>query len=180
MANTYTLIASSVLTVATSSVTFSSVPQTFTDLVLKASIGKEDYYNPSFDQYVRAWISVNTNVVSGISGTFMQGNGTAVLSARETETQWWEKGIFTESNSNGANILSSIEAYIPNYAGSGYKLISVDSAQENNTASGDTTRVGAYSGLYSNTVAISDVRLLGTYGNWPVGSSFYLYGIKNS
>lgn len=37
MASTYTLISSSVLTVTTQSVTFSSIPQTYTDLVLRMS-----------------------------------------------------------------------------------------------------------------------------------------------
>jgi hypothetical protein len=179
MANTYSLIASNTLTVASSSVTFSSIPATFTDLVLKASIGPESYYNPSFDQFVRLWIIPNGSA-GVISGTFMRGNGSTAISARETETGAWQAGIFTETNSNGANNFSSIEAYIPNYAGSTNKVISVNSAQENNTSSGDTSRIGAYAGLRSATSAITQISFLSTYGDWPIGSSFYLYGIKNS
>jgi len=180
MANTYTLIASNVLASSASGVTFNSIPQNYTDLVLKASVGPEGFYNASFNQYVRLWISVNASVTSGITGTYMAGNGSVGSSARETETQWWQAGIFTENNGNSASVFSSIEAYIPNYAGSTYKLISVNSAQEGNTIDTIYTRLGTYAGLYSNTAAITSLRLLATYANWPAGSSFYLYGIKKS
>jgi hypothetical protein len=176
---TYKLIASNVLTVASGSVSFTSIPSTYTDLVLKASVGPESYYNPSFDQFVRLWI--NTNGSSGvISGTYFQGNGSTVIGATNTETSWWQSGIFTQSNSNSTNTVSSVEVYFPNYTSSYNKVMYAYTAQENNTSSGDTTRVGSYAGLRSATSAITQINLLGQYGEWPIGSSFYLYGIKNS
>jgi hypothetical protein len=114
---TYKLIASNVLTVASGSVAFTSIPATYTDLVLKASVGPESFYNPSFDQFVRLWI--NTNGSSGvITGTYFQGNGSATASARETETGWWKSGIFTQSNANSTNTVSNVEVYFPNYTSS--------------------------------------------------------------
>jgi len=177
MAITYKLIASTVTT--GSSVTFSSIPATYTDLVIRASVGPEGFYNPSFDQFVRLWIT--TNASSGlISGTYIQGNGTTALSARETETSWWQAGIFTQSNANSANSVSSVEVYIPNYLNTSSKVMFANTTQENNTANGDTTRVGDYAGLTRSTSAITSITMIGTYAGIPAGSSFYLYGIKNS
>jgi hypothetical protein len=66
--------------------------------------------------------------------------------------------------------------YIPNYAGSSNKSVSIDSVTENNAT-------GAYSGLtaalFASTAAITSFGI-STGSNFVQYSTATLYGIKNS
>jgi len=78
--------------------------------------------------------------------------------------------------SYGANIFSNIEIYIPNYASSNNKSVSVDSASENTSS---TNYIGFWAGYWAQTSAITGISLKGSLAFIP-NSTAYLYGIKNS
>lgn len=170
MANTFELIASSTLASAASSIDFTSIPSTYTDLVVKLSVRAT---TASTDDQLR--IKFNGNAVgTNFSLRGIQGTGSSVSSGTST-TGWIVGGI--NANTSTASTFTNVELYLPNYAGSNYKSMSVDSAMENNatTAYAEMNAV-----LFSNTTAISSLSFLLPSNNLAAYSSAYLYGVKNA
>ncbi len=169
---TYQLIASNVLGSSASSITFSSIPATYTDLVLRFS-SRSDVGSAGLTLY----LSPNASTSSD-STTILWADGTSAFSTRFSATgiglyMGWVNGTRT------ANTFSSAEIYIPNYAGSTNKVFSSAIAEESNSTA--DTRISATAGLWSNTAAITSLVVKISAGvNFVSGSSFYLYGIKNS
>jgi hypothetical protein len=169
MANpTMTLISSNTVgSGGISSVTFSSIPATYTDLVVKASLRTDNASN------LTGLITFNGSS-SSFSFRQLEGNGASVASYNGTTNATnTENGTGTT-----ASTFSSFEFYIPNYAGSTNKSFSVDSVTENNAT---TAYQDLSANLWSNTAAITSISLApGSTANFVQYSTFYLYGIKNS
>jgi len=166
MANTYTLIDKTTLGSSQTSITFSAIPNTYTDLLIKFS-AQSDLSAGGGGQVVR----IKPNNDTSTSGKFLSGNGSTVSSGSDD---------FIGSQPSGwtSNTFSNSEIYIPNYLNSNNKSISADGLGENNG-----TRADAWLStiLWSNTAAITSIVLTPYYAtNFVSGSSFYLYGIKNS
>jgi hypothetical protein len=169
MAKTFSLIEAKSLSSAAASVTFSSIPQTYTDLVLKISArqGAENAFNLRF----------NGDSSSIYSFIMLGGDGSSASSARTTGAgQIVARGI--NPSVATANVFGNAEIYIPNYANTSYnKSISVEGVNEN-----DATEIymAFVSGLWNNTNAITSITILARDGNLVQYSVFDLYGIKNS
>jgi hypothetical protein len=171
MANTYTLISSNVLTSSAASVTFSSIPGTYTDLVLRIS-ARTDVANP-FDQLYLKFNSSST----GYSYTALRAIPTSVSSFRGT-SQTQVRAGYIDGALATSNTFGSVEIYIPSYTVSQNKPISVAGFQEDNVTD-NYFEVNA--NLWSDTAAISSAVITSqNAANFVSGSSFYLYGIKNS
>ena len=85
---------------------------------------------------------------------------------------------YVDANTATSNTFGTFEIYLPSYTASQNKPFSGFGVAETNATN---TRIGAVAGLYRSTTAISSVKLsLLTGPNFVAGSSFYLYGIKNS
>jgi hypothetical protein len=166
---TYTLISSNVLASSATSVTFSSIPATYTDLVIRASIRTDR-------AAVEDWLFIKFNgLTTNRSSTRLTGSGSAAASGRSTTDI-----ILGETNAatSTASTFSSQEIYIPSYTASQNKPMSGIGMQENNTTAGYML---ASAGLWSNTAAITEINLYPETGpNFVSGSSFYLYGISNA
>lgn len=166
MANTYTLIASNTLSTTAASVTFSSIPSTYTDLVLKFSV-RNSGTNTST-------VRIRFNATAtNYSYTYLQGDGSAATSSRASATTF----IFTLQNRNSytANTFSSNEIYLPSYTAAQNKPLSVIGMQEDNSTA---ITMQATAGLWSNTAAVSEIEISTDANNFVSGSSFWLYGIK--
>lgn len=168
MANTYELIASTTVgSGGTATITFSSIPSTYTDLLIRYStridVGGQDVI----------LLSLNGST-SSFTMKWLYGSGSAIGSVT-TPTR--TVGIMGESGFT-ANTFSSGDIYIPNYTASINKNASADGVSENNA----TTAVsGLISTIWSNTAAITQIDISPNGGNNFVQySTFYLYGIKNS
>ena len=170
MATTYTLINSNVLTSSAASVTFSSIPATYTDLVVRWSARLD---NNSVDEK----FTLNATGGSSHSETILKWNPIVyTASGRATGIGYVE--TMAVASTWTSNTFSSSEAYIPNYANTTYnKPFSVISLTENN--SGDVWNT-AVAGLINNTSAITQLTIAPSSGNYVSGSSFYLYGISNA
>lgn len=167
MPTTYTLIASNTVgSGGAATVTFSSIPSTYTDLVIKSSTRSDGGSGGTGFSYTFNGSS------SSYSRIVLFGSGSAAGSASASTAAF---GINNGPDTT-ASTFASNEIYIPNYAGSANKSISLDGVQENNAS----TAFAIFSaGLWSNTSAITSIAISGT-GNFVQYSSFYLYGIKNS
>ena len=172
MANpTMTLIGSPIVVGSggASSVTFSSIPSTYTNLCLK--------------------LSARTNTTGVVDSASIKFNGDTTL-ANYTAKRLYGDGSAATSDSNSnpgpfttgagctASTFSNSEVYIPNYAGSNKKSTSYDMTAETNAT---TAYVGFDANLWSGTAAITTITLTPELGSSFVQySTFYLYGIKNS
>jgi hypothetical protein len=165
MPNTYTLIASSTVGAGgASSIDFTSIPSTYTDLVVKCSLRNS---GTSQEFYVR----FNGSTTS-YSDKWLYGTGTAVASTTNTAID-----LFSQGTNQSSGIFGSTEVYAPNYTSSNYKSVSSDSVQEGTS---NPIYCSLEAGLWSNTAAINQVTLVPSGGTFIQYSTAYLYGIKNS
>ena len=168
MANTFELIASSTVgSGGAASIVFSSIPSTYTDLVLKLSIRSEGTSTNA------VLLQLNGSSANG-SIKAIEGNGSAASSWTDTSSY---AGNIPPSTYT-ASTFSNNEVYIPNYAGSTNKSSSVDSVTENNATA---ALADLQANLWSNTAAVTSITLNrnGT-NNFAQYSTAYLYGVKNA
>jgi hypothetical protein len=165
---TYTLIGSnSVGSGGAASITFSSIPSTYTDLVIKLSARTTYTFN-----YAPIDLSFNSST-TGFSAKDLFGIGATPESQNRTNRYFVISGASATSNTFG-----SVEIYIPNYSGSSNKTFSLDGVSEDNTTSAVKSLVA---GLWSNTSSITSIGLSATGSDTFVQyTTAYLYGIKNS
>jgi hypothetical protein len=173
MPATYVNIATTTLGSNTTSVTFSGIPSTYTDLVVRMSVRGNDS-TPSDWALVR----FNSDTATNYSVTRVFGDGVTANSGRNSSAT--STRIFGAATAAGAtaNTFSNLEIYIPSYTASQNKPFSAFGASENNAT---TAEIAANAGLWRNTATISSMAIT-PFGStlWLSGSTFYLYGIKNS
>ena len=155
---TYDLIASNVLTSSASSVTFSSIPATYRDLVLvidaKAVTTK--------DIFVR----LNSDTGSNYSQVYMFGNGSTAGSGTNSGTSMYLTAQY--ATSTGASL--SITQFLDYSATDKHKTVL--------SRGGETSQgVDAWATRWANTAAINTILIGLGANNFASGSSFYLYGI---
>jgi hypothetical protein len=166
MATTYTLIEAKTLSTTTASITFTSIPQTYTDLLIKFST------RDNSGSYINNMnININSSS-SNFSGRTIMKLGTGLSSGTETTNL-----AFSTGSTATASTFTNGEVYFPDYTSSSYKSYSADSGSENNAA--DNGMI-LEAGLWSNTAAITSITFAPTSASFVSGSTFYLYGIKNS
>jgi hypothetical protein len=160
------LIESKTLGTAQASIEFTSIPGTFTDLVVVCSIRGTTS------------VAVNANLVIQFNGSsanlstrWLFGDGSGVSSG--TTTTGYVGNL--NGSTSTSNTFSSNQIYIPNYTASTNKSYSVDAVVENNaTASGQTL----VAGLWSNTAPITSLLVRDSTGtNLDTGSMVSLYGV---
>jgi len=176
MANTYTLISSNVLSASATSITFSAIPSTYTDLVLRISARSDSTFSSGIPESLV--VTFNGSGASNYSKTTLYGNGANALSVRDTATANAILSFNAVGNGVTANTFGNAEIYVPSYLSSTSKPFSSFGTGENNAT---TAYIAANAALWNNTVAITSTTIIpGNGSNWLSSSSFYLYGIKNS
>jgi len=171
---TYTLISSNVLTTSAANVTFSAIPSTYTDLVLRTSLrsSKSDNFHSTI------YLQVNGLTSTIYSYTDVRGSGSGVNSVRGTSINQIEYRQSADGNTATANTFSSNEFYFANYTTSANKVVSEFGVQETDDS---TSFMTINAGLIQTSSAISSIKIYEELGNsWLAGSSFYLYGISNA
>jgi hypothetical protein len=172
MAKTYTLISSvTVGSGGAANIQFTSILQTYTDLLLKYSI------RGTASSLARdLLIQINSNS-SSYSDRYLMGAGSTVSAESGAGGTTRLFGGVQNGNSSTANTFGNGEIYIPNYTSSNYKPASADSVSETNATTIYSTIVTS---LWSNTAAISSLVLTLHSGNIGEYSTAYLYGISNA
>lgn len=173
MANTYTLISSNTLSSTAASVTLNSIPATYTDLVLKCSTRGSVSGNTTF------LVSFN-GAASGTlySTTELIGEGSTPFSQRTNDYSSVEAYALQNDSGTTANTFNNVEVYIPSYTVSQNKPVSLFGVKENNSSTVNV--IDADAALWRSTSAITSIVIALGSGSFVSGSSFYLYGIKNS
>ena len=165
-------IASITLSSAAPSITFSSIPQTYTDLVCVVSATGDRASN--VDSLA---IRFNSDTGSNYSYTYMAGEVTtgAISGRASNQTNIW-CGNFT---SNSVNNPSSIIIQIQNYSNTTTNKTTL--SRGNPIAGGGYSATNANVGLWRNTAAITSMTVRSeTANNFSSGTTFNLYGIANA
>lgn len=168
MTATYDSIATTTLSSAASTITFSSIPGTFTDLRLvmtyTTSVSGED-----------ARVRFNSDTGTNYSITRLRGTGTAANSSQLTSQS---SLILCDNVTIGSSttIPQLLTVDIFNYAGSTNKTVLSENASDYN-GSGTVTRTV---GLWRSTSAITTIAIgTLTTATFSVGTTATLYGIKS-
>jgi len=170
MANTYVKIGSTVEVGAggQAAIDFTLIPATYTDFLVKVSARGTTTEGSGGHYYS---IALNGSATSK-SQRFLQGDGSSASSGNSTSfTTYMCPSDFT------ASTFSNAEIYLPNYAGSTNKSMSVDVVTENNATK---SYAAFYAQLWSNTAAITQITLTANAGNFAQYSTASLYGILKS
>jgi hypothetical protein len=149
---------------AQASITFSSIPQTYTDLYLVFSARSN--YGAGTDALQ---ISFNSNT-SSYSSRLLYGTGT---SAASTTIARYVGEIVPATYT--ANTFGNLSIYVPNYTSGSAKSYSADTVTENNATSAFQVITA---GLWDNTAAITSIAFTTVSGsNFLQYTSATLYGI---
>jgi hypothetical protein len=178
MAKGYQLIQAQTLTSSASSVTFSNIPQNYTDLIVKISarsalagtgtsraIQLQINGDTTYANYRQRYIRTD-DTGSAQSGAFLSSTG----------LKYYLYGL---PNANvTANSFGAAELTFINYAGSSYKTFSVEAFAEgfHNPFTG-TAGNSVTAALWVNTSPITTLVFNPDDSSFAAGSTFYLYGI---
>ena len=160
-AATYVPIATQTLGSATASVTFSSIPSTYTDLVIIANHAGVSGLN-------NLYVTLNSDTGSNYSYTLIAGDGTSATSARASTTaaSFGNSSLTVGATTTIINLM--------NYANTAiYKTL----LGRNGTANGSQPSTSTTVNLWRSTAAINSVLLSYYNVNFAAGSTFTLYGI---
>jgi hypothetical protein len=166
MATTYEPIATTTLGSAAASYTFSSIPTTYTDLVLvvagTVSVNGENIL-----------IQFNGDTAANYSFTYLYGTGSAAASGRQTAR--------SAANANYQTAFSSTEQsnavmQVQNYSNSTTYKTSL--SRSNNPNGSSLPGTEALVSLWRNTAAITSILVKAGSGNLNTGFTLTLYGIK--
>ena len=162
MPKTYTPIATQTLTTNAASVTFSSIPSTYTDLILVTNATAQ---TSTTDQLIR----FNSDSATNYSATILHGSGSSGASGRVNN----QTGIFINYYGNMPTVfVQNTITHIMNYSNATtYKTV----LSRSNNASNNVDAIAA---LWRSTAAITSIVVFGNGQNYGVGSTFSLYGIK--
>lgn len=171
MAYTFSKLAS--VTVGAGGVTqidFTNIPQNYKDLQLVTSI--RDNTSATGKDYKIEFNGVTTSY----SYRRVYGDGAAAYS----DTASTGQSLTIDSATATASTFANCMIYIPNYAGSTSKSWSAETVSENNATGANSAYANLYSGLWSNTTAITSISLKPISGSPTIQqySTATLYGIR--
>jgi len=164
MPKTYEPIATQTSNGSTSIFTFSSIPQTYTDLVL--IIGGSTGDSAPF-------LRLNSNTSPVYSSTRLRGDGGSATSGRRT------RGDGAPNDTRFEIGLGSLSEVVTNI----FHIMNYTNTTNNKTvmcrADQASTAVTLSVGLYNSTSAITTLTIGNTNSNnWPSGTVLTVYGIK--
>jgi len=171
MALTYVAIATvTVGSGGAANIEFTSIPATYTDLQLLFSVRSNR--SSTIDQ-----IQVQLNGSTTNDTCRDLNSDGATVGSNNITTFILSYG--NVGNNATANTFGNASIYIPNYAGSNNKSMSLDGVGENNATGTNSAEMGFVAGLWSDSSAVTSIKLICNIGTGFVQySTATLYGIK--
>jgi hypothetical protein len=166
----YKIATTEVPSSGSSTISFNSIPQGYTDLHVVLSVRSTGASTDSQNAAVLMAINgVDTNRVY----KRIEGYSTNLVSTNQSTSA--TIGLITGALST-ASTFSTMEVYVPNYSGSGYKTLSCNWSAENNNA--NNYDLGMIAGFWASTAAITSLSFtIGDGANFAQYSTATLYGI---
>lgn len=158
---TYTPLATTTLSSAAASVTFSSISGSYTDLVMVLNLKGTTALDYK--------INFNSDTGSNYSNTYLTGTGSAASSGRRTSQTYFQP-------ENNGYVTTSLEQntiiHIMNYSNT--TTFKTALSRSNNASTG----LDAFVNLWRSTSAITSIQIAAiSTPNFDIGSTFTLYGI---
>jgi hypothetical protein len=154
-----------------SSISFATIPSTYTDLYLVLSLR----YSGSDSSSINVKLNGTT---AGYTGKSIRGNGSGVISFNLSTENIGGNSSGSSGASQTVNAFGSSSLYIPNYLSTTPKPITVNFTQEANVAA---AFMGMYAALWSDNTPISNMTIAPDGGTfWVANSTATLYGIRNN
>jgi hypothetical protein len=164
MPTTYEPIATTTLGSAASTITFSSIAATWTDLrivLVDTPTGNLQYQ-----------FRFNSDSGANYSGTEIRGNGSSIGSDRYTG----ETAIYANWAALASANIGLITCDVFSYAGSTFKTALTTWSNDKNGSGNIEYGVG----LWRSTSAITRIDIVASSNNFSTGTTATLYGIKNA
>lgn len=171
---------SSIFPVGTKVSLFSSIPQTYDDLLLVYGLKS---LSTSGDGYGSIYVQMNYSsvnhgvygmVANGGSGSF--SNVSSYVDAVSGSNVHWVTSQYPGNNGGTGNYTNQ-HLYIPNYR-SNFKKLGISYAGM--VPHGSLSRTRYLATIWDNTAAITSIRVQGWNDDFIAGSYLYLYGITKA
>ena len=164
--NTYVALDKVTVGTATSSITFSSIPSTYTDLFVVCSIlpSSTSFYTPS--------LQFNGDTSSNYSGTWVYGQGSSAASSRNSSQTQMALDNYAATPAVGYPMIVNFS--VMNYSNTTTNKTVISRGNDVFASAGETS---ATVGLWRSTSAITSLTVKGNGANFASGSTFSLYGI---
>jgi hypothetical protein len=173
MANTFIKIASvTVGSGGASTIDFTSIPQTYDDIVVFASL--RDTNAGGVNAALDGGIKLN-DATTNYSWLRLIGDGSVASSVAGTDP--YILGFVHPGGNATSGTFGNYQIYIPNYKTSANKSVSFNGVSENN---GSKAYASFYAGLWANSAAITKVSIITTATAFAQYSTATLYGINKS
>lgn len=157
---TYIPLATKTLVATATSVTFSSISQTYRDLVLVAQIKTVDSNN--------VYLRINADAANTYSSVFMIGSGASATAGTFATVGYMD---VSSGSTPSSTVFGQIALNIMDYSATNkHKTILRRTDQSADGTSAAVQR-------WPSTVAITSLQFYAQSGNLGIGSSFTLYGI---
>ena len=166
MPATYEPIATTTLGSAASSITFSSIPGTYTDLRLVL-------FHLSASTNTYPYLCFNNDSATNYSYTELRGNGTAASSLRHAA----QSELFIDPSYGSSSTIPGLcTADIFSYSGSTFKTVLITTQADRNGSGGVERIVG----LWRSTAALTSILVTVAGADFAAGTTATLYGIKRA
>lgn len=156
-----------------SSFSFTGIPQTYTDLVLKCS---------ARGAYQGIKVQFNSDSSASYSWKAVQYQSTSAVSESDSvygspyNTFVYVRGATASTSGAADTMFGSSDIYIPNYTSAFKKSMIADSCPENTTSIINTSVITA--GIWANTAPITTITLGSDSGSFAQYTTVTLYGIR--
>lgn len=169
--STYTPIATYTIPSTTASYTFSSIPQTYTDLVVVVV--------PATTGNTYPYFRFNGDATNKYSDSQISGDGSSTRGGKRTAQS---RGYIAEWVMTNTTPTSNIVTHIMNYSNS--TTMKTYLARNNNTVSGTYVGTELIAGLWASTAAINSITIGtasgGVDSNLAAGTIVSIYGIASA
>jgi len=169
--NTYEAIATQTLGSAAASVTFSSIPSTYTDLVVVMSLLANGTSNNSDGLRFQ----LNGDTGSNYSATYLTNSSSTSVSGRESNATKGRCGNISQTTSDVGTAIAQFLNYSNTTT---YKTVI---GRSGNLNSNFDSNVFTAVSLWRSTAAINQIVFSSSSGaNFPIGTVISIYGVKNA
>lgn len=174
-------IATATGTGSSGTITFSSIPSTYTHLQIRALTKSTNTAGPTYNYFIRF---NSDTTAANYRNHYLRGTGSAAQAGSfDSDTNGFVIGytpVARTSSPDLTNMFGTNIIDIHDYASTTKnKTVRSFFGTELNTTDGNSI-VGLQSGLWVNTAAVSSLSLFVEIGNWTTSTVFSLYGIKGA
>jgi hypothetical protein len=154
------------------SLSFTNIPQTYTDLYITASI-KDNTSGGGVGQTI--YMTLNGDGTSSYSARWLESDGTNRYTTSNSNQTGFRLGV-VQSTAATSGIYSNLEIYLPNYTNNIFKSYLCEYVTEN---SGTGVYIGTDTGVWRKNAPITTIAI-GTGFALNQFTSWNLYGLSGS